>query len=228
MRLRYGIAIAGAHGKTTTTSMVALVLEHAGLDPDGGHRRTAERVRQQRPARQRRVHGRRSGRERSLVSEAVAVHRGDHEHRSGAHGKLRQLGEPAAGLRRLREQGAVLRRRDRVRRRRAGARAAAERSRAGSSPMRSAIARPTSSRRDMRLEAFGSSCDVLHRRRGRRDDGAWRDAAEGSGPAQPPERAGGDRGRAGSGRPVRAHRRRRSRSSAAPSGDSRCAARNRA
>jgi UDP-N-acetylmuramate--alanine ligase len=33
MRLRYGIAIAGAHGKTTTTSMVALVLEQAGLDP---------------------------------------------------------------------------------------------------------------------------------------------------------------------------------------------------
>ena len=27
MRLRYGIAIAGAHGKTTTTSMVELVLE---------------------------------------------------------------------------------------------------------------------------------------------------------------------------------------------------------
>src|SRR5690606_8307263 len=33
MRLRIGIAIAGAHGKTTTTSMVALVLEQAGLDP---------------------------------------------------------------------------------------------------------------------------------------------------------------------------------------------------
>jgi UDP-N-acetylmuramate--alanine ligase len=33
MRLRDGIAIAGAHGKTTTTSMVALVLERAGLDP---------------------------------------------------------------------------------------------------------------------------------------------------------------------------------------------------
>src|SRR5258706_3452433 len=33
MRLKYGIAIAGAHGKTTTTSMVALVLERAGLDP---------------------------------------------------------------------------------------------------------------------------------------------------------------------------------------------------
>ena len=33
MRLRYGIAIAGAHGKTTTTAMIALVLERAGLDP---------------------------------------------------------------------------------------------------------------------------------------------------------------------------------------------------
>jgi UDP-N-acetylmuramate--alanine ligase len=33
MRLRFGIAIAGTHGKTTTTSMVALVLERAGLDP---------------------------------------------------------------------------------------------------------------------------------------------------------------------------------------------------
>jgi UDP-N-acetylmuramate--alanine ligase len=33
MRLRVGIAIGGAHGKTTTTSMVALLLERAGLDP---------------------------------------------------------------------------------------------------------------------------------------------------------------------------------------------------
>jgi UDP-N-acetylmuramate--alanine ligase len=33
MRLRYGIAVAGAHGKTTTTSMVAAVLAAAGLDP---------------------------------------------------------------------------------------------------------------------------------------------------------------------------------------------------
>ena len=33
MRLRFGIAIAGAHGKTTTTSMVALMLERGGLDP---------------------------------------------------------------------------------------------------------------------------------------------------------------------------------------------------
>jgi UDP-N-acetylmuramate--alanine ligase len=33
MRLRQGIAVAGAHGKTTTTSMIALVLDTAGLDP---------------------------------------------------------------------------------------------------------------------------------------------------------------------------------------------------
>jgi UDP-N-acetylmuramate--alanine ligase len=33
MRLKTAIAVAGAHGKTTTTSMIALVLERAGLDP---------------------------------------------------------------------------------------------------------------------------------------------------------------------------------------------------
>jgi UDP-N-acetylmuramate--alanine ligase len=33
MRVRVGIAVAGAHGKTTTTSMIALMLERAGLDP---------------------------------------------------------------------------------------------------------------------------------------------------------------------------------------------------
>ncbi len=33
MRFRYGIAIAGTHGKTTTTSLVASVLAEAGLDP---------------------------------------------------------------------------------------------------------------------------------------------------------------------------------------------------
>ena len=33
MRLKYGIAVAGAHGKTTTTSMVASVLAAAHLDP---------------------------------------------------------------------------------------------------------------------------------------------------------------------------------------------------
>ncbi len=33
MRMRYGIAVAGSHGKTSTTSMVAAVLDKAGFDP---------------------------------------------------------------------------------------------------------------------------------------------------------------------------------------------------
>ncbi len=33
MRLKYSVAVAGAHGKTTTTSLVASVLEHGGYDP---------------------------------------------------------------------------------------------------------------------------------------------------------------------------------------------------
>jgi len=32
-RLKYSIAVAGTHGKTTTTSMIATVLDRAGLDP---------------------------------------------------------------------------------------------------------------------------------------------------------------------------------------------------
>jgi UDP-N-acetylmuramate--alanine ligase len=33
MRMKYGIAIAGTHGKTTTTSMISTILGHAGIDP---------------------------------------------------------------------------------------------------------------------------------------------------------------------------------------------------
>jgi UDP-N-acetylmuramate--alanine ligase len=33
MRMKYSVAVAGAHGKTTTTSLVASVLRNAGLDP---------------------------------------------------------------------------------------------------------------------------------------------------------------------------------------------------
>jgi UDP-N-acetylmuramate--alanine ligase len=33
MRMKYGIAVAGTHGKTTTTSMIATILAHGGLDP---------------------------------------------------------------------------------------------------------------------------------------------------------------------------------------------------
>jgi UDP-N-acetylmuramate--alanine ligase len=33
MRMKYAVAVAGSHGKTTTTSMIAAVLSNAGLDP---------------------------------------------------------------------------------------------------------------------------------------------------------------------------------------------------
>ena len=33
MKMKYGITVAGTHGKTTTTSMVATVLGHGGMDP---------------------------------------------------------------------------------------------------------------------------------------------------------------------------------------------------
>ncbi len=33
MRMKYGVAVAGSHGKTTTTSMISTVLSTAGLDP---------------------------------------------------------------------------------------------------------------------------------------------------------------------------------------------------
>ncbi len=33
MRLKYGVAVAGSHGKTTTTSLVAAIMERAGMDP---------------------------------------------------------------------------------------------------------------------------------------------------------------------------------------------------
>jgi len=39
MRMKYSIAVAGTHGKTTTTAMISSVLEYGGLDPtlmDGG------------------------------------------------------------------------------------------------------------------------------------------------------------------------------------------------
>ena len=33
MRLKYGVAVAGSHGKTSTTSLVAAIMDRAGLDP---------------------------------------------------------------------------------------------------------------------------------------------------------------------------------------------------
>ena len=67
MRLKQGIAIAGTHGKTTTTSLIASVLAEGGLDPTfviGGRLLVGRR---QRAARQRRFPRRRSRRVRRVV-----------------------------------------------------------------------------------------------------------------------------------------------------------------
>ena len=103
------IAVAGTHGKTTTTSLLARTLEHAGLDPSyliggdlnetgGGARHGARR-----PVRVR------SRRERRLVPAGGSVDRDRHEHR----GRPCRLlsGWPA------RDRGRVRRLRGRVRRR---------------------------------------------------------------------------------------------------------------
>ncbi len=45
MRLKYGIAVAGSHGKTTTTSMIAAVPSPAGPHPPGRPRPIGRRAR---------------------------------------------------------------------------------------------------------------------------------------------------------------------------------------
>ena len=45
MRMKYGIAVAGSHGKTTTTSMTAAILSLAGLDPTAAARSMPVQVR---------------------------------------------------------------------------------------------------------------------------------------------------------------------------------------
>ena len=84
MRLKYGIAVAGAHGKTTTTSMVAAVLGGCRSRSHIRRRRPRESCGRQRPRRPGRIHGRRSGRKRPLVPAARAGDRRRHHDRPRA------------------------------------------------------------------------------------------------------------------------------------------------
>ena len=89
MRLKYGIAVAGSHGKTTTTSMTATILNYAGLDPTvvvGG--RVGDHGRVERARGAQRFPGGGIRRERRLVSQARAHHRRGHQYRSRAPGPL--------------------------------------------------------------------------------------------------------------------------------------------
>ena len=89
MRLKQGIAIAGTHGKTTTTSLVTSVLAEGGARPDLRHRRPPQRRRRQRAPRRGRLHRRRGRRVRCVVPEPDAGDGGRHQHRRRPHGDLR-------------------------------------------------------------------------------------------------------------------------------------------
>ena len=185
MRLRYGIAVAGAHGKTTTTSMIALVLERAGLDPTAviGGRLSAFGS------------NARLGRGEFMVAEADESDRSflklspaiavitnlDREHMES----YGTLGGPAAGLRRLRQQGAVLRRRRGLRRRRAGAEIVPRITRRVIAYGFERRRHPAMSRRrSCELEAFGSrAVSASQQADGDRDD-ARRASAARAGPPQ--------------------------------------------
>ena len=204
MRLRYGIAIAGAHGKTTTTSMVALVLEQAGLDPTaviGGRLSAFGSNARLGRGEYMVVEADESDRSFLKLSPSIAVITNiDREHME-SYGSWENLQQAFADFaNKVPFYGAVI-------------------ACADDGPVRELL--PTLTRRVITYALSDRQADVvaprhaarslrvlLRRaapRRGRRDDGAWHDAAQGSGAAQPPERARDGRGRAGSGRPVCAH-----------------------
>ena len=121
MRLKYGVAVAGSHGKTTTTSMVALVLDRGGLDPTvvvGGRLGV---LGSGRAAGQGRVPGGGGRRVGPLVPQAHPDPGRGHQHRPRAPRHLPRPRRHPGGLPRLREQGPLLRRRRAVPRRPAGA-----------------------------------------------------------------------------------------------------------
>ena len=104
MRLKFGIAIAGSHGKTTTTSMVASIMNAADLDPTvvvGG--RVAAMGGSNARVGKEHDPGCRIRRERWLVFEACADYRGGDEHRSRASGSLCLARRDSSGIHRFRE-----------------------------------------------------------------------------------------------------------------------------
>ena len=74
------IAVAGSHGKTTTSSLIAFMLSRAGRSPTYHAGRREHRSRRQRGARRRRTLRRRGGRVRPSVSELPAPHRRRHQY----------------------------------------------------------------------------------------------------------------------------------------------------
>ena len=84
MRLKWSIAVAGTHGKTTTTSMVAALLDAAGLDPTVVNGGIINAYGIERAARRRRLDGGRGRRIRRHLRQAAGDDRRRHQHRSRA------------------------------------------------------------------------------------------------------------------------------------------------
>ena len=86
MRFRFGIAVAGTHGKTTTTSLVASVLSEGGLDPTFviGGKLTSAGANARLGSGQ--LPGGGSRRERCIVSASATARSGSHQHRCGPSG----------------------------------------------------------------------------------------------------------------------------------------------
>ena len=81
---RTAIAIGGTHGKTTTTTLVATLLDAGQLRPDRHQRRHHQCLWHQCPPRRRRVDGGRGRRERRHLRQAAGRRRRRHQHRSRA------------------------------------------------------------------------------------------------------------------------------------------------
>ena len=222
MRLRYGIAIAGAHGKTTTTSMVALVLERAGLDPTAviGGRLSAFGS------------NARLGRGDSIVVEADESDRSflklspalalvtnlDREHME-AYGSWEALKDAFLEfINKVPFYGAAVLCTDDEAVRALVPRAIRRVITYGLPATRGRRCRRT----DMQLEPFGVTLHVTQKSTDATSSSGR--SAAGTRPAQPAQRAGRRRDRARAPGPVPPHRRRRSLSSAVPNGASRCAA----
>jgi UDP-N-acetylmuramate--alanine ligase len=205
MRFRYGIAVAGTHGKTTTTSLVASVLAEAGLDPTfviGGRLNSAN------------THAR-LGTGRFLVAEAdesdasfmhlqpmlAVVTNVEADHMATYGGDVERL---KPDLRRFPAQPAVLRAGDRLQRRSGRGLAA------GAHPARGPDLR-LRRRADLRATDFRQEGRVSHFSVTARATPAPRGRAEPGGPSQRAQRARRDRrgaGARGAGRGAAARARR--------------------
>ena len=180
MRLKQGVAVAGTHGKTTTTSLTGMVLTEAGLRSDDRRRRPGPHSRDQRAPRQGRLPRGRGGRVRPLVPRADPGRRRHHEHRGRPPRHLPRPRRDPRRVRGLRQPRALLRRGRRLRGRPGRARDPA----ADQAPRRHLRRVARGPARARATSAWKASCDDL-RGLGRGAGASRRGAAA---PARPPQR----------------------------------------